>query len=114
MFEMNPTDHKSITACHFSRDNTRIEADFSIWKDYGLNKRHYRVHYVWCLNLENTNDFFGTIRKKNTTLRFFLLDRKEILQENDVPLLHRAVCKEFVSFVQKAFRNSCNCLLVLS
>ena len=44
-----------------------------------------------------------------------LHDKKieEILQENDVPLLHRAACKEFVSLVQKAFRDSCNRNLVL-
>ena len=36
-----------------------------------------------------------------------------ILQENDVPLLHRAACKEFVSLVQKAFRDSCNSHLLL-
>ena len=36
-----------------------------------------------------------------------------ILQENDVPLLHRAAWKEFVSLLQKAFRDSCNRHLVL-
>ena len=41
-------------------------------------------------------------------------DKKlEILQENDVPLLHRAAGKEFVSLVQKAFRDSYNRHLVL-
>ena len=35
------------------------------------------------------------------------------LQDNDVPLLHRAACKEFVSLVQKAFRDSCNRHLLL-
>ena len=44
-----------------------------------------------------------------------LHDKKieEILQENDVPLLHHAACKEFVSLVQKAFRDSYNRYLVL-
>ena len=30
MSEINPIDHKSITARHFPRDNTGVEADFSI------------------------------------------------------------------------------------
>ena len=63
---------------------------------------------------------FGTIRQKIRHFDFLLHrlmfhDKKieEILQENDVPLLHRAACKEFVSLVQKAFRDSCNRHLVL-
>ena len=74
MSEINPTDHKSITARHIPRNNTRVEADFSIWRDYGPSKRHYRVHHVWCLDPENTKDFFERIweyQVKNTTLRFF-------------------------------------------
>ena len=47
-----------ITARHFLRDNTLVEADFSIWRDYGPSKRHYSVHHVWCLDQENTKDFF--------------------------------------------------------
>ena len=34
MSEINPTDHKSITARHIPRNNTLVEADFSIWRDY--------------------------------------------------------------------------------
>ena len=63
---------------------------------------------------------FGTIRQKIRHFDFLLHrlmfhDKKieEILQENDVPLLHRAACKEFVSLVQKAFLDSCNRHLVL-
>ena len=33
--EINPTDYKSITARHSPRDNKQVEADFSIWRDYG-------------------------------------------------------------------------------
>ena len=33
--EIKPTDHKSITALHVPLDNKRVEADFSIWRDYG-------------------------------------------------------------------------------
>ena len=75
MSEINPTDHKSVTARHFPRDNTRVEADFSTWRDYGPNKRHYQVHHVWCLDQENTKDFFERVwdyQAKNTTLRFFV------------------------------------------
>ena len=39
--------------------------------------------------------------------------KKKILQENDVPLLHCAACKDFVLLVQKAFRDSRNRHLVL-
>ena len=119
MSEINPTDHKSITARNIPRNNTRVEADFSIWRDYGPSKRHYRVHHVWCLDPENTKDFFEKVwdyQVINTKLRFFrCIDScsiTRILQENDVPLLHRAACKEFVSLVQKAFRDSCNRYLV--
>ena len=72
MYEINPTVHKSITARHFPRDNTRVEADFSIWRDYVPSKRHYRVHHVWCLDPENTKDFFERVwdyQAKNTTFR---------------------------------------------
>ena len=75
MSEINPTDHKSITARHIPRNNTLVEADFSIWRDYGPSKRHYRVHHVWCLDPENTKDFFEKVwdyQVKNTTLRFFV------------------------------------------
>ena len=50
MSEINATDHKSIIARHFSRDNELDEVDFSIWR--------YCVHHVWCLNPENMKDFF--------------------------------------------------------
>ena len=120
MSEINPTDHKSITARNIPQNNTRVEADFSIWRDYGPSKRHYRVHHVWCLDPENTKDFFEKVwdyQVINTKLRFFrCIDScsiTRILQENDVPLLHRAACKEFVSLVQKAFRDSCNRHLLL-
>ena len=56
--EIKPTDHKSITALHVPLDNKRVEADFSIWRDYGQNERHSRVHHVWCLYPENMKDFF--------------------------------------------------------
>ena len=85
MSEINPTDHKSITARHIPRNNTRVEADFSIWRDYGPSKRHYRVHHVWCLDPENTKDFFEKVwdyQVKNTTLRFFSLHRFMFHNEN--------------------------------
>ena len=77
MSETNSTDDNSITACHFPPDNMLVEADFSIWRDYGLSKRHYSVHHVWqwCLDLENTKDFFERVwdyQAKNTTLQFFV------------------------------------------
>ena len=71
MSEINPTALKSITARHFPRNNTRVEADFSIWRDYGQSKRHYRVHHVWCLDPENMKDFFEKVwdyQVKNTIL----------------------------------------------
>ena len=55
MSEINPTDHKTITARHFTlveADFTLVEADFSLWRDYGLSKGHYQVHHVWCLDQE--------------------------------------------------------------
>ena len=85
MSEINPTDHKSITARHIPRNNTRVEADFSIWRDYGPSKRHYRVHHVWCLDPKNTKDFFEKVwdyQVKNTTLRFFSLHRFMFHNEN--------------------------------
>ena len=92
MSEINPTDHKSITARHIPRNNTRVEADFSIWRDYGPSKRHYRVHHVWCLDPENTKDFFERIweyQVKNTTLRFFSLLRFMFHNEDLHFLLHQ-------------------------
>ena len=56
---------------------------------------------------ENMKDFFERVwdyQAKSTTLRFFvasIIIRR--LQENNVPLLHRAACKEFVSLLQKSF-----------
>ena len=85
MSEINPTDHKSITARHIPRNNTRVEADFSIWRDYGPSKRHYRVHHVWCLDPENTKDFFEKVwdyQVINTKLRFFSLHRFMFHNEN--------------------------------
>jgi len=135
MSEINPTDHKSITARNIPQNNTLVEADFSIWRDYAPSKRHYRVHHVWCQDPENTKDFFERIWeyqvKKYYIANFFrCIDScyitrififccinscsiTRILQDNDVPLLHRAACKEFVSLVQKAFRDSCNRHLLL-
>ena len=55
------------------RDNQRVEADFSIWREYGPSKRHYRMHDVWCLDRENMKDFLESVwdyQAKNTTLRF--------------------------------------------
>ena len=49
------------TARHFLRNDMLVEADFSIWRDYGQNKRHYRVHHVWCLDQENMKDFFEKV-----------------------------------------------------
>ena len=53
MSEINPTDHKSITASHFSDegfrgtvrelDNKLPEAELSILRDCGQSKRHYSV-----------------------------------------------------------------------
>ena len=53
MSEISPTDHKSITVRHFLRDNKRVEADLSIWRDYGPS-----MHHVWCLDPKNMKDFF--------------------------------------------------------
>ena len=63
MSEINPTDHKSTTSRHFPRDNQRVVADFSIWRDYGQFKRHYRVYHVWCQcpDPDNMEDFFEKI-----------------------------------------------------
>ena len=44
-------DHELIKSEFDSeRDNKLVEAEFSILKDYGQNKRHYSVHHVWCLD----------------------------------------------------------------
>ena len=56
MSEINPTNHKSLRARHFPRDNKWVETDFSIWRDYGPSKCHYRVHHDWYLDPENTKD----------------------------------------------------------
>ena len=69
MSEINPTDHKSITARHFPRDNKLVEADCSIWRYYGQSKRHYLVHHAWCLDLENMKDFFEFSRKQRCPQR---------------------------------------------
>ena len=50
-----------------------VDAEFSIWRYYGLSKRHFRVHNVWCLDPENMK-FFERVwdyQAKNTTLLFF-------------------------------------------
>ena len=69
MSEIHPTDHKSITARHFPRDNKLVEADCSIWRYYGQSKRHYLVHHAWCLDLENMKDFFEFSRKQRCPQR---------------------------------------------
>ena len=77
MSEINSTDHKSITARHFPQDKW-VEADFSIWRDYGPSKHHYPVHHVWCLDLENTKDLFERVldyqAKKNYISIFCCID----------------------------------------
>ena len=75
MLEINPTDSKSIKTLLFleegfheavresvesERDNERVEAKLS--RDDELNKCHYRVYHVWCLDPVNTKDFFEIIR----------------------------------------------------
>ena len=45
----------------------------------------YRVHHVWCLDLENTKDFFAKVwdyQVINTKLRFFSLHRFMFHNEN--------------------------------
>ena len=42
------------------RDNELVEAKLS--RDDELNKCHYRVYHVWCLDPVNTKDFFEIIR----------------------------------------------------
>ena len=74
MFEINLTDHKSITARHFpdgdfsevdresvesEREKTRVEAEFSILKDYGQNKHHYSVHHIWYLDDAGSRNLEG-------------------------------------------------------
>ena len=73
---------------------------------------------AWIQKIRRTSlKGFGNIRLKIRHCDFFrCIDScsiTRILQENDVPLLHRAACKEFVSLVQKAFRDSCNRHLLL-
>ena len=55
MSEINPTDHKSITARHFPDEDYR-EADRESVESYGPNNRDYSesVHHVWYLNPEIT------------------------------------------------------------
>ena len=78
------------------------------------------MHHIWCLDLENTKDFFERVwdyqAKKYEIAIFCCINScsiTRILKENNVPLLHHAACKEFVSLMQKAFRDSCNRCLVL-
>ena len=67
MSEINPTDYKSITARHFFRDSQRVEADFSIWRDYYRpSKRYYCVHRVWCMDQENMKDVFESLKRFGT------------------------------------------------
>ena len=105
MSEINTTDHKSITAVMFGVRIRKIRR--TSLKGFG-NIRQKILH---C-------DFFCCIDSCSITRIFIFccIDScsiTRILQENDVPLLHRAACKEFVSLVQKAFRDSCNRHLVL-
>ena len=72
MSEIDPTDHKSITAPRFpdedfreadhesveserAWDNKLVEAEFSILKDYGRNKCHYWIMFV----IFNDNKWLG-------------------------------------------------------
>ena len=82
MSEINRTDCTSIKARHFpnegfleadcesiesKRDNKRVEAEFSILRNYGRNKLHYCVHQdgAWIQKLQGTSlRGFGTIRQK--------------------------------------------------
>ena len=76
MSVINPADRRSIQArlipdvrfcaavCELvesERDIKRIEANFSITRDYALNKRYYCVHYVLRMDPGNTKDFFKRI-----------------------------------------------------
>ena len=71
MSEIDPTDHKSITAPRFpdedfreadhesveserAWDNKLVEAEFSILEDYWRNKHYYSVHHVCYLDPEIT------------------------------------------------------------
>ena len=69
------------------------------------NKCHYFVHCVWFLDPENAKDPFKFEKIWDYQANILYCDwrcvpRQSILQENDIPLLHRAACKEFVSPVQ--------------
>ena len=44
----------------FERDNKLVEAEFL--RVHGMNKRHYHVHHVWCLDPVNTKDFVARIQ----------------------------------------------------
>ena len=79
MSEINPTDHKSISSRIFLMKVfvklfvnclglkevisaiKRVEAEFSILRDYGLSKRHYRVYHICGLDPENMMDFFEKV-----------------------------------------------------
>ena len=73
--EINPTDHKSITARHFLRDYKRVEADFSICRDtQRLWTEQTPLSCASCFvpGLENTKDFFERVwhyQARSTTLR---------------------------------------------
>ena len=101
MSEINRTDCTSIKARHFpnegfleadcesiesKRDNKRVEAEFSILRNYGRNKLHYCVHQdgAWIQKLQGTSlRGFGTIRQDSARIlhcdllhRFMLHDEK--------------------------------------
>ena len=122
MSEINPPDHKSITARHFLRDNKQVTGQLRLTFRSGeimeladdlTNAIIACIMFgAWIWEIWKTSlKGFGTIRQKNTTLQFFIalinVPWREILQENDVNLLHRAACKEFVSLLCRKPSETC-------
>ena len=110
MSEINPIDHESnsaaISACIFLMkvfvklfvnclSLKEVEVGFSIYRDYGMSKRHYCAYYVWCLDLENMKDFFEKVWDYQEKIRHcdllhhFMFHDTKSCKKNNVPLLHR-------------------------
>ena len=61
MSEINPTDHKSITACHFPRDNMRAEADFRSGEIMDRANAIIVCILFWCLDEAGSEKYKGLL-----------------------------------------------------
>ena len=74
---------------------SRVEVEFSILRDYGRNKINYRVHHVWCLDPENTEDFFERTWDYQAKLQHFDLLHCFMLHVSDSQSMTNSLARKW-------------------